>query len=186
MQTLTDAAPLRQTPPAHTTLRQHRPRASQRSCAAPHAARCPADGFSGQFQRKRLASAILFFDHRRAPEIAIRREPEGGSMDRRLFLKSLFAVAGTLGATSIVADGARAMPVADPAAGAPLDLQTAPAVATPEDIDAARIEDVRWVRRRRRRWIFRRRRRRVFWRRRRYFRRRRFIGRRRRFIRRYY
>ena len=141
-----------------------------------------ADSFNG----KRLASAILFFDHRRAPEIAIRREPEGGSMDRRLFLKSLFAVAGTLGATSIVADGARAMPVADPAAGAPLDLQTAPAVATPEDIDAARIEDVRWVRRRRRRWIFRRRRRRVFWRRRRYFRRRRFIGRRRRFIRRYY
>ena len=111
-------------------------------------------------------------------------------MDRRKFLTFLAVAAGGVAAFAAGASEAEAMvPMAPLPAPDPMAADTQPAVATDEDIAAAKAEDVRWVwvgRRRRvyrrfrwRRRFFRRRRRfyrirrrRLFWRRRVYFRRR--------------
>ncbi len=100
-------------------------------------------------------------------------------MERRHFLKSLFAVAGALGVAAVLPKAAEAMPLTDPAKGAPAPAAIEPAVATPDDIENARVENVQYYYRRRR-YFFRPRRRiffyrrpvyrrRVFFRRRRYF-----------------
>ena len=102
------------------------------------------------------------------------------AMDRRDFLKSLFGVVGVAAAASVLAPAAEAFPLvakpATPDGGAP-----EPAVATPEDIEKAEIEQAGWRRYRRRRRYFRR-----YWRRRRYFRRYRRRYFRRRYFRRYW
>jgi len=107
-------------------------------------------------------------------------------MDRRGFLKLAFGVAAA-GAATITA--ARAAPFAPQALTAkPLEPDQLPqaAIANDDDLNEARIEQVRWGRRRwrRRRWGFRRR----YWRRRRYWgwRRRRRFHRRRYWRRRYW
>ena len=86
-------------------------------------------------------------------------------MERRSFLKSMFTAAGVLGLAAAAPLKALAMPAAAPAAEPLQSIAAAPAVATPADIEAARLEDVRWRYRRRRVFY---RRRRVFFRRRRY------------------
>jgi hypothetical protein len=104
-------------------------------------------------------------------------------MHRRLFMQSLFGLAGAVVGATLLTPRAQAMPFIDPLM--PLDEDRSrgvrAAIATPEDLDQAEVEDVRW-RFGRRRFFFRRRRR-FFFRRRRFFfrRRRRFFFRRRRF-----
>ena len=97
-------------------------------------------------------------------------------MDRRLFLRSLFIGAGVLAVTTTLPDIAHAMPAAEPFRDTPVGNAPSAAVATPEDIEAARLEDIQYG--------WRRRRRRVYFRRRRYGYRRRYF--RRRYRRRYY
>ena len=110
-------------------------------------------------------------------------------MERREFLKVAFGFAAGAAALASAAKAAPLMPPPDAlnAKGLPQDLQAEPALADQHDLDEARVEEVRWGRRRgwgRRRWGFRRRR---FWGYRRHWRRRRFWGfRRRRWRRRFY
>jgi hypothetical protein len=89
-------------------------------------------------------------------------------MERRLFLKSLFAVAGAVGIAAVLPAESMAMPISGPANGLPANPTTEPAVATPEDIEGAKVEDVQFFYRRRRRFIYRRRPRYIY--RRRFFR----------------
>lgn len=96
-------------------------------------------------------------------------------MDRRSFMKSLGLFAGALGASALLPGAVQAMPVAIDASKDTAG-QLEPAVATPEDIEAAQLENVQYYYRRRRRVFYRRRRfiyrrRRIYWRRRRYYRR---------------
>ena len=98
-------------------------------------------------------------------------------MNRRSFLRSLGVLAGALGAGALLPGDAQALPVA-PDAAKDAAGQLEPAVATPEDIEAAQPENVQYYYRRRRR-IFWRRRRVFIYRRRRVYWRRRFIRRRR-------
>lgn len=93
-------------------------------------------------------------------------------MERREFLKVALGVAAGAMVVSSVAQAAPLMPPQPTLdkSGSPQDLKPQPAVADQNDLDAARIEEVRWGRRRR--WGWRRRR---FW----GYRRRRFWGRRR-------
>ena len=105
-------------------------------------------------------------------------------MHRRLFIQSLFSLAGAATGVTLLTPQAQAMPFLDPRI--PLDENRpdglSAAIATPEDLDRAEVQDARWRIRRRRRFFFRRRRRFVFRRRRRVFfrRRSRFVYRRRR------
>ena len=92
-------------------------------------------------------------------------------MNRRSFLRSLGVLAGALGAGALLPGDAQALPVA-PDAAKDAAGQLEPAVATPEDIEAAQPENVQYYYRRRRR-VFIYRRRRVYWRRR-FIRRRRY------------
>ncbi len=92
-------------------------------------------------------------------------------MERRAFLKVAF---GVVAGAAVAGTAAQAAPLLSPqlAPGqpeTPNELKPQPAVADQNDLDAARIEEVRWGRRRR------------GWRRRRFwgYRRRRFWGRRR-------
>ena len=100
-------------------------------------------------------------------------------MERREFLKVAFGFAAGAAALASAASAAPLMPPPDAlnakglnGKGLPDDLEAKPALADQRDLDDARVEEVRWGRRRgwgRRRWGFRRRR---FW----GFRRRRFWG----------
>lgn len=93
-------------------------------------------------------------------------------MERREFLKVAFGFAAGAAALASAAKAAPLMPPPDAlnAKGLQQDLQAEPALADQHDLDEARVEEVRWGRRRgwgRRRWGFRRRfwgyRRRRFW-----------------------
>jgi len=94
-------------------------------------------------------------------------------MERREFMKIAF---GVVAGAAVVSTAAQAVPLMPPPPApekspAPDDLKPQAAVADQSDLDAARIEQVQWRRRRRwrRRWGWRRRR---FWGRRRWRRRR--------------
>lgn len=92
-------------------------------------------------------------------------------MERRAFLKVALGVVAGAAVVSTAAQAAPLMPLPSPEnANSPTEMTPQPAVADQNDLDAARIEEVRWGRRRR--WGWRRRR---FW----GHRRRRFWGRRR-------
>jgi hypothetical protein len=94
-------------------------------------------------------------------------------LERREFLKVAFGFAAGAAALAASAQAAPLMPPAPPLDAKPPhpELQPQNAVADQNDLEAAKIEEVRWGRRRwRRRWGFRRRRR--FW----GYRRRRFYG----------
>lgn len=95
-------------------------------------------------------------------------------MERRAFLKNSLGIAAGLAVLATSAHAAPQTRPIDPLAGPPNgkpepEAAAQPAVATPDDIDKAQVEQVRWGWRRR--W-----RRRRFWgyRRRRFWRRRRF------------
>lgn len=103
-------------------------------------------------------------------------------MDRRNLLKALFGVATVAVATPLfLGNEAEAMPLANPMSGQPNEPAAAPAVATEEDLDPAKIEKAQyWYHRRhyywrrrhwwhwhRRRWHWRRRR--WWWRHRHYW-----------------
>lgn len=96
-------------------------------------------------------------------------------MERREFLKVAFGFAAGAAALAASAQAAPLMPPVEALNGKPPEpeLQPQNAVADQRDLDEAKIEEVRWGRRRgwgrRRRWGFRRRR---FW----GYRRRRFYG----------
>jgi hypothetical protein len=99
------------------------------------------------------------------------------AMERRLFLKSLFGLAGVAVVGALSSGEAHALPIAQPTGPGP-QVQPEEAVATPQDIDAAKTEKVqyyyRW-RRPRRRYVVRR-----------YYYRPRYVVRRRYFVRRRY
>ena len=110
-------------------------------------------------------------------------------MERREFLKVAVGFAAGAAALAASAEAALLMLPSEAlnAKGLPQDFEAKPALADQQDLDEARVEEVRWGRRRgwgRRRWGFRRRR---FWGYRRHWRRRRFWGfRRRHWRRRFY
>ena len=98
-------------------------------------------------------------------------------MDRRWFLKAAFGAASAMAVGVSIEDEARAMPIAAEPMAPAANLAPSAAVATPEDLEAAKVEDVYYYFRRRhhrrRRYFFYRPRRRFH--RRRYFRRRFFF-----------
>ena len=62
-------------------------------------------------------------------------------MDRRFFLKSLAAAAGALGAGALAPREAHALPAP---VDAPPRETVQPALAMPDDVEEARIENVHW------------------------------------------